>query len=49
MDQEGRHRPGVAQGCRRLTAGEGVAAVLAVLGTLGITWYVPNRETKGQA
>lgn len=32
-----------------LTAGEGVAAVLAVLGALGLTWYVPNREPKGRA
>ncbi|WP_435244962.1 hypothetical protein [Streptomyces tendae] len=27
-----------------LTAGDGVAVVLAVLGTLGITWAVPNRK-----
>ncbi|WND33937.1 hypothetical protein RI578_06365 [Streptomyces sp. BB1-1-1] len=32
-----------------LTTGDGVAVVLAVLGTLGITWAVPNREPKGQS
>ncbi|MEI5520646.1 hypothetical protein WB388_08530 [Streptomyces brasiliscabiei] len=29
-----------------VTASEGVTAVLAVLGALGITWFVPNREPK---
>lgn len=32
-----------------LTSGEGVTAVLAVLTAMGITWAVPNRETKGSA
>ncbi|MEU7400698.1 hypothetical protein [Streptomyces sp. NPDC044948] len=27
-----------------LSAGEGVAVALAVLGTFGITWRVPNRK-----
>ncbi|WP_411090781.1 hypothetical protein [Streptomyces sp. 049-1] len=30
----------------RLTAGEGITAVLVVLGALGITYWVPNREPK---
>ncbi|MGW6296697.1 hypothetical protein [Streptomyces sp. NPDC055058] len=29
-----------------LTSGEGVTIVLAVLGALGVTYAVPNRETK---
>ncbi|MEU3899727.1 hypothetical protein [Streptomyces sp. NPDC045251] len=32
-----------------LTAGEGITVVLAVLGSFGLTWAVPNREPKGQA
>jgi len=32
-----------------LTAGEGVAMVLAVLGGLGVTYVVPNREPKDSA
>ncbi|WP_426568077.1 hypothetical protein [Streptomyces canus] len=32
-----------------LTTGEGVTAVLAILGALGITWRVPNREPKDSA
>lgn len=27
-----------------VTSGEGITAVLAVLGALGITYWVPNRE-----
>ncbi|MBZ6175608.1 hypothetical protein KVH22_30095 [Streptomyces olivaceus] len=30
----------------RLTLGEGITAVLVVLGALGVTWYVPNKEPK---
>ncbi|WP_225838655.1 hypothetical protein [Streptomyces sp. NK08204] len=30
-----------------VTAGEGVTVVLAVLGALGITWVVPNRQVAG--
>jgi hypothetical protein len=32
-----------------ITTGEGVTAVLAVLGALGITWATPNREPKDSA
>lgn len=32
----------------QLTTGEGVTIVLAILGAFGITWWVPNRETKDQ-
>ncbi|MFE6362990.1 hypothetical protein ACFVP3_23700 [Streptomyces sp. NPDC057806] len=32
-----------------LTTGEGVAVALAVLGAMGVTWYVPNREPKDSA
>lgn len=30
-----------------VTGGEGVAAVLALLGGLGLTWWVPNRPQAG--
>ncbi|MDX2749666.1 hypothetical protein PV413_03630 [Streptomyces scabiei] len=29
-----------------VTSGEGIGVVLAVLGALGITYWVPNREPK---
>ncbi len=32
-----------------LTTGEGITAALAVLGALGITWAVPNREPRDSA
>lgn len=31
-----------------VTGGEGVAAVLALLGGLGLTWWVPNRPAGGR-
>lgn len=30
-----------------ISGGEGVAAVLALLGGLGLTWLVPNRQQAG--
>jgi len=35
-----------ALGDDRITAGEGITAALVVLGALGITYWVPNREPK---
>lgn len=32
-----------------LTTSEGITAVLAVLGALGLTWAVPNRAPKDEA
>jgi len=38
-----------ALGDGTITTQEGLTAVVAVLGALGLTWFVPNRQTSPSA